>query len=127
MKEQLENYLAEYQNLPDGYWTNRGCVECEQEINTDGNSETCGCDKDPITIDPLDIRYELDSRLVIEGVQLAVTLGGPTVWLKAYTSGNVTLAGAWGSDRAEIHINADGDGIVDYWAGHVVGEKIKAG
>ena len=46
--------------------------------------------------DVLDIEYRIDGQLRYKGVSLAVTLGGPNIWVDTWAG---EVRGYWGSDR----------------------------
>ena len=66
------------------------------EKNDDGETVTLW---DYVNGDALDFEYTISSDGSYLGVRLYVTLGGPNIWVDTR---NGEIAGAWGTDRANV-------------------------
>lgn len=54
--------------------------------------------------DVLDINYILDAQRKLRGVRVAVTLGGPNIWIDTVRG---IIEGFWGKDHAESWIPSE--------------------
>ena len=98
------------------------CPECgeihvDEKLSFDGNAGTwsypCGCESEfePETLsiidyfdDALDIEYTLNSNFDLVGVNIYVTLGGPTCWIDTARS---CVVCHWGLDEATVYFDSN--------------------
>ena len=97
MKE-LQNYV---QNIADEIKTIYALDESEREAREEAGE---ACDLYEYTAESLDIEYTISGKGDFLGVRLAVTLGGPNVWIDTRRG---EVFGAWGADRASAWIPSE--------------------
>lgn len=59
---------------------------------------------DPFEIDYLDAEYTVTSNGDVKEVKIAITLGGPSIWVNCLSG---TVEGSWGGDRHTTHVDSD--------------------
>lgn len=84
-------------------------IRDELEAVYNGTTNETNEDGEPVTMwdyfaDPLDYEFTANSSGEYIGVRVYVTLGGPNIWVDTRCS---EIAGAWGSDRADIWLPSE--------------------
>jgi len=64
--------------------------------------------------DPLDIEFRIGTDGQVRGVEIAVALGGPGIWVTTDDGGKVY--GAWGTDKSVYYLDTDTKVQIWEWA-----------
>ena len=62
--------------------------------------------------EPMDIYYILNVHGIVDGLQLQLTVGGPTIWMDTHLA---LIMGFWGSDRYIVGMSRDVAGEITDW------------